>query len=165
MQELITNVNEGRCSKVIGQQTKITDAEWEVMRVVWTNNKVTSREITHVLEKKKGWKPATTKTFIGRLVKKGVLNTETDGNRYLYTASINEDESIKSATSELFDHICNKEIGKTIAELISEATLSHEDIALLEEVLKVKKKDAVEEVECNCVPGQCHCQSHHQMNQ
>ena len=26
-------------------QKKITDAEWEVMRVVWTNGKATSREI------------------------------------------------------------------------------------------------------------------------
>lgn len=146
---------------MIGQNSSITDAEWEVMRVVWTNNKVTSREISQVLERKREWKPATTKTFIGRLVKKGMLNTEKDGNRYLYTASVNEDESIKSATSELFDHICNKEVGKTIAELISEATLSHKDIELLEEVLKIKKLDAVEEVECNCVPGQCQCQSHY----
>jgi len=147
--------------QLIGQHTKITDSEWEVMRVVWTNNKVTSKEIIQVLERKKGWKPPTTKTFIGRLVKKGMLNTEKDGNRYLYTASVNEDESIKGATSELFELICNKEVGKTIAELISEATLSYEDIALLEEALKVKKKDAVDEVECNCTPGQCHCQSHH----
>lgn len=150
---------------MIGQHSKITDAEWEVMRVVWTNNKVTSKEISQVLERKKGWKSATTKTFIGRLVKKGMLNTEKEGKRYLYTASVNEDESIKSATSELFELVCNKEVGKTLAELISDATLSHKDIELLEEVLKTKKKDAVEEVECNCVPGQCHCQSHHQINQ
>ena len=139
------------------QDSKITDAEWEVMRVVWANNEVTSKEISQVLQKKKGWKSATIKTFIGRLVKKGVLNTEKEGNRYLYSASVNEEESLKSVTSELFELICNKEVGKTIAELISEATLSYKDVALLEEVLEIKKIDAVEEVECNCVPGQCNC--------
>lgn len=139
------------------QESNITDAEWEVMRVVWANNEVTSKEISQVLQKKKGWKSATTKTFIGRLVKKGMLNTEKEGNRYLYSASVNEEESLKSVTSELFELICNKEVGKTIAELISEATLSYKDVALLEEVLEIKKMDAVEEVECNCVPGQCNC--------
>jgi len=139
------------------QDSKITDAEWEVMRVVWANNEVTSKEISQVLQKKKGWKSATIKTFIGRLVKKGVLNTEKEGNRYLYSASVNEEESLKSVTSELFELICNKEVGKTIAKMISEANLSYKDVALLEEVLEIKKIDAVEEVECNCVPGQCNC--------
>lgn len=139
------------------QDSMITDAEWEVMRVVWANNEVTSKEISQVLQKKKGWKSATIKTFIGRLVKKGMLNTEKEGNRYLYSASVNEEESLKSVTSELFELICNKEVGKTIAELISGATLSYKDVALLEEVLEIKKMDAVEEVECNCVPGQCNC--------
>lgn len=142
------------------QQSKITESEWEVMRVVWTNNKVTSKEINQILQKKRGWKPSTTKTFIGRLVKKGMLDTEKEGKQFLYTATIKEDESIKSVTSDLFELVCNKEIGKTIAELIKEATLSHKDIALLEEVLNIKKKDAVEEVVCNCVPGQCQCQNH-----
>ena len=145
------------------ERSKITDSEWEVMRVVWTLKKVTSREISEVLEEKKDWKPATTKTFIGRLVKKGMLNTEAKGNRYLYTATVSEDESLKSVTDGLFEHICSKEVGKTIADLISEATLSHEDVEMLTEVLKNKKEEAVEEVECNCVPGQCHCQEHHHM--
>lgn len=139
------------------QDSNITDAEWEVMRVVWANNKVTSKEISQVLQKKKGWKSATIKTFIGRLVKKGMLNTEKKGNRYLYSASVDEEESLKTVTSELFELICNKEVGKTIGELISEATLSHEDIEMLTEVLEKKKEDAVDEVECNCVPGQCNC--------
>lgn len=161
---MITNVNENGVLQLLTEQnSKITDAEWEVMRIVWTNNKATSKEISQVLEKKKGWKSATTKTLIGRLVKKGMLNTETQGNRYLYTASVNEDESIKGVTTELFELICNKEVGKTITELISKATLSHNDIAMLEEVIKMKKKDAVEEVECKCVPGQCHCQDHNHM--
>ncbi|MFP3471849.1 BlaI/MecI/CopY family transcriptional regulator, partial [Micrococcus sp. SIMBA_144] len=87
-----------------------------------------SKEISDVLKEKKDWKPATTKTFIGRLVKKGMLSTEPKGNRYLYTATVSEDESLKSVTDELFYHICNKEVGKTIAELISEAILSHKDV-------------------------------------
>jgi len=137
--------------------SKITDSEWEVMRVVWAQDNVTSKEIRKVLEQKKNWKPATTKTFIGRLVKKGMLHTETEGNKYVYSTNITENEFIKSTLNETFDNICNKDVGKTIVDLISKSTLSFQDIDRLEKVLEMKKKDAVEEVPCTCVPGQCNC--------
>jgi CopY/TcrY family copper transport repressor len=146
------------------ESLEITDSEWEVMRVVWTRKKATSKEIISVLQDKKDWKPATTKTFIGRLVKKGALNTETVGNKFIYTAAISEEDSLKSLKEGLFNHICNTAVGKTIADLILDATLSHGDIAMIEEVLKAKKKDAVDEIVCNCVPGQCHCKENHDMS-
>ncbi|MDN6290996.1 MAG: BlaI/MecI/CopY family transcriptional regulator, partial [Tetragenococcus koreensis] len=34
----------------------ITDAEWEVMRVVWANTQVTSKEVISTLEEKMDWK-------------------------------------------------------------------------------------------------------------
>lgn len=141
--------------------SKITDSEWEVMRVVWAQHKVTSNEIIEVLEQKRDWKPATTKTFIGRLVKKGMLNTEADGKRYLYSATIAEGDFIKSALDEFFTNICSRDVGNTIADLLSKATLSFNDIKKIEKVLEEKRKVAVDEVPCNCVPGQCHCNAHH----
>ncbi len=41
---------------------EISDAEWEVMRAVWTLGAVTSRKLIDVLAEKMGWKAATTKT-------------------------------------------------------------------------------------------------------
>lgn len=140
------------------EKLTISDAEWEIMRVVWTLKQATSKEINAVLEEKMDWKPATTKTLIGRLVKKGALHTEAEGKRYIYTAAINEDTEVKQAATEVLGHICNRKAGKTIAHLLEEATLSHDDVALLEEVLRRKKAEAVAVVPCNCVPGQCTCQ-------
>nr|WP_155982704.1 CopY/TcrY family copper transport repressor [Paucisalibacillus sp. EB02] len=139
---------------------KITDSEWEVMRVVWAQNKVTSKEIIEVLQQKKDWKPATTKTFIGRLVNKGMLETETEGKKYLYSSKVSEGDIIKSSLNDFYNNICSREVGNTIAYLLSNATLSFKDIDILEKILETKKKDAVEEVPCNCVPGQCKCSEH-----
>ncbi|ERL23284.1 hypothetical protein HMPREF1231_0756, partial [Streptococcus pyogenes GA06023] len=33
-----------------------------------------------------------------------------------------------------------------------------EEIEAFQELLEVKKENAVLEVPCNCLPGQCHCQ-------
>src|SRR5690625_357702 len=137
--------------------SKITDSEWEVMRVDWAQGDVTSKEIREVLQQKRDSKPERTITFIGLLVKKGMLHTETEGNKYIYSANINENEFIRSTLDETFDNICNRDVGNTIVDLISKATLSFQDIERLKKTLEKKKKDAVEEVPCTCVPGQCNC--------
>lgn len=142
-------------------KNKITDAEWEVMRVVWTNKQVTSRHIISVLEDKMKWKQATIKTLIGRLVDKGFLVTEPMGNKFLYTAKVSEEESVRDVTENMLAHVCSRKVGSTIAELINQALLSHSDIEMLEEVLAKKKVTAVDKVKCNCTPGQCNCKDHY----
>lgn len=42
----------------------ISEAEWEIMRVVWANVSVTSREVIDLLEDKMDWKESTIKTLI-----------------------------------------------------------------------------------------------------
>lgn len=139
----------------------ITDAEWEVMRVVWANTQVTSKEVISTLEEKLDWKQATTKTLLGRLVEKGALNTEQEGRKYIYSANIEEKEAIRSFTNHIFDRICRKNVGNVIESIIKDHTLSFDDIQRLEEILEMKKAFAVEEVDCQCAEGQCYCHLHH----
>ncbi len=136
---------------------KITDAEWEIMRVIWANEPATSRYISKVLSEKMDWKPATSKTLLGRLVEKGIVSTASEGNKFLYSAKTTEEESIRQVTENVLSQVCDKKVGATIASLLSQAILSKEDIRLLEEVLQAKKVEALEEVPCTCVPGQCEC--------
>lgn len=139
----------------------ITEAEWEVMRVVWANVQVTSKEVISILEAKMNWKQATTKTLLGRLVEKGALSTEQEGKKFIYSAAIPEEETVRHYTSDLFSRICNKNVGHVIGDMIKERTLSFDDIQYLEELLEKKKETAVLEIHCQCMPGQCECNAHH----
>lgn len=144
----------------INEQNKISPSEWEVMRVVWTEKETTSHAIGMVLNKKMNWKTATTKTLIGRLVKKGWLKTELDGKKYIYSPAVSEEESIHEAAMDLMENICDTKIGQTIMGIIEESPLSSADIDALEALLKEKKKAAPVEVRCSCIPGQCSCHHH-----
>ncbi|WP_225744977.1 CopY/TcrY family copper transport repressor [Marinilactibacillus sp. Marseille-P9653] len=139
----------------------ITDAEWEVMRAVWANVRVTSKEVISILKGKMDWKQATIKTLLGRLVEKGVLNTEQEGRKYIYSANIEEKEAVRSFTNDIFDRICRKNVGNVIESIIKDHTLSFDDIQRIEEILEMKKAFAVEEVDCQCAEGQCDCHLHH----
>lgn len=147
-------------STVVGR-LHITDAEWEVMRVIWANTQVTSKEVIFILKEKMDWKQATTKTLLGRLVEKGALNTELEGRKFIYTANIEEKDAVRSYTNDIFSRICRKNIGNVVESIIEDHTLSFDDIQKLEEILEKKKAFAVDEVDCQCVEGQCDCNLHH----
>lgn len=138
-------------------EQSITPAEWEVMRVVWGQGETTSKEVYAVLNEKKEWKNTTVKTLLKRLVEKGMLTTEKQANRYLYTASIEQRKSVQNITNDLLSKICSTKVGNLIETIIMDSELSFDDIDRLEKVLKEKRKTAVKEVVCNCTPGQCQC--------
>lgn len=139
----------------------ITDAEWEVMRVVWANDRVTSKKVISILQEKMDWTQSTIKTILGRLVEKGVLNTEKEGRKFIYTANIEEKEVVRDYVEDIFNRICKKKVGNVIGSIIEDHVLSFDDIDRLEKILEMKKSFAVEEVDCNCPEGQCKCHLHH----
>lgn len=137
---------------------KISDSEWEIMRVLWTLEQASAQEISDVLGKTMDWKLATIKTLLGRLVKKEAVWTETAGKKFIYHPAVTEEETVQSATENLFSHICAKKVGQTIKDLIMDAELTAEDLDLIQKALYAKVP--VAEIKCNCIPGQCDCQNH-----
>lgn len=49
---------------------KITDAEWQVMKIIWENKYCTANDIVKEISRITDWKPNTTRTLINRLLKK-----------------------------------------------------------------------------------------------
>lgn len=135
----------------------ISEAEWEIMRVVWANEAVTSREVIDILEDKMAWKESTIKTLLGRLVEKEALKTTKEGRKFIYTAKISETDSVKNYSDDILSRVCNKQNGKVARNIIEDAELSQADIAELIRLLQEKTVTAPEEVVCECVVGQCDC--------
>ena len=130
------------------------------MRVVWANDRVTSKKVISILQEKMDWTQSTIKTILGRLVEKGVLKTEQEGRKFIYTANIEEKEAVRDYAEDIFNRICKKKVGNVIGSIIEDHVLSFDDIERLEEILKMKKSSALEEVDCNCPEGQCDCHLH-----
>lgn len=138
-------------------EINVSPSEWEVMRVIWTRNPITSKKVSEILKEKKGWKLSTTKTLIGRLVKKGMITSEAKGREYEYSPIVSQKESVGDMIEEVLNQVCATKIGETIKIILENHELSLSDIEKLEKTLQVKKIDAPEEVACDCIPGQCDC--------
>lgn len=135
----------------------ITDAEWEIMRVVWAQKETTSKEVTTILNHKTEWKTTTVKTLLSRLVDKKMLGTKPSGNKFIYFALVEERQSIEALSTDILAKVCSRKVGKVAETLLANSLLSFDDIDALEELLKEKRKTAVKEIPCNCTPGQCQC--------
>lgn len=137
---------------------KISSAEWEVMRVLWTKGETTSTEITKILSTKQDWSASTVKTLLGRLADKGYLTSRREGRTYLYQAVLNEEEANLTAVYEVLSKICLTKHHHLLGKLIQQTPMTKEQIRDLQEILA--SKESVEQVQCDCQPGQCHCASH-----
>lgn len=133
----------------------ITDAEWRIMRVIWTLDSATSRELIDILGESMDWKPATIKTLLRRLSDKGIVKTKKDGNKFIYTATMDESDTIDLASKKFFNQVCAKKVGSAIAYLIDNSELTQADVEKIQTSLNAK--EPVEEIECNCIPDGCNC--------
>lgn len=119
---------------------KISEAEWEVMKLIWKSNPVTSEEIIHLISDRMTWSAQTIKTFITRLIKKGAIGFEKRGRTYYYYPLISEDKCIKSENEFFLKKVYDGALNMLFTKFLEEEELTLEQIEELENILKDKKE-------------------------
>lgn len=143
------------------EKTTITSAEWEVMRIVWSNPRITSRQIIDTLQPILEWKEGTVKSLLNRLLQKGYLKQDTNHKPALYSASISQEQASQALLLEIMDKNCCRDRGALIKFLLETQALSIEDCQDMMTLLAEKSKTAPTIVQCHCAPGQCTCHHDH----
>ena len=125
------------------KKVEISSAEWQIMRIVWTLNHVTSSEIINLMQKKQSWSDSTIKTLITRLTKKEFLSREKDKGRYIYSSTVEEQATMDEYANSLFNDFCAHKSGLVLNELIGSMEISQADIKSLQETLNHKLETAL----------------------
>lgn len=120
---------------------QISEAEFEVMRIVWDQGPVSTNEVTDQLVQSTDWSPKTIQTLIRRLVTKAALTYEKKGRLFVYTAAVEEGEYLRSKTSSFVEHYFSGNISALVSAYIESAALSAEDIESLRGVLSEVDKN------------------------
>ena len=114
---------------------RISEAEWEVMKVLWKTSPKTANQIVDELKGKTRWKRETIRTMINRLVQKKVLGFEKKGRQYHYFPRISEAEGIKAEAESFVKRIGGGSIEPMLAAFVEEKQLSAEKIERLKQIL------------------------------
>ncbi|WP_252236015.1 BlaI/MecI/CopY family transcriptional regulator [Clostridium sp. CH2] len=119
---------------------KISESEWEVMKTLWKTNPLTSEEIIDTLSLKMSWSKQTIKTFITRLIKKGVIGFKKYGRVYNYYPLISEGDCMKFENKSFIKKVYDGALNILFSSFLEEEDLSIDEIEELEKILKEKKE-------------------------
>ena len=130
---------------------QISDAEWQVMKIIWMQGEQTSTDLIRVLAERFNWSKSTVQTLLARLVEKECLTRKKEGKSFVYSALLTLDQSRDLLVRDIKDKVCSRRMKQLVADLIMECDFTQADLADLETVISDKKASAVAEVRCNCM--------------
>lgn len=126
---------------------QISEAEFEVMKIIWKYAPINTNEITERLLKTTSWRPKTIQTLIKRLVTKGVLSYEKQGRIFVYTPLVKESDYICQESKSFLNRFFNGHLSAMVSSYLEQDQLSKAEIDSLRELLSVlEKKDGGSDV-------------------
>jgi len=107
----------------------ITDAELDIMKILWKHEGLTSPAIFDEIEGDTDKKTGTLKTLLTRLVQKGAVRREGINERhYIYFPVITEKEYIEKNRRRLIDKVFNGSVKDLLLNLIKEEKISKAEL-------------------------------------
>lgn len=118
----------------------ISEAEFEVMKIVWKSAPINTNEITERLLKTTSWSAKTIQTLIKRLVTKGALTYEKQGRVFVYTPLVEENEYISQQSNSFIKRFYDGDISAMLSAYLENNQLSETELNNLRSILSKNSK-------------------------
>jgi BlaI family transcriptional regulator, penicillinase repressor len=123
----------GRRKKTVAE---LTEAEWEIMRVVWEKEPCAAGAVQEALAATRDWCYATVKLTMDRMVAKGFLEINKIRNLQLFRSCISEVEARRGELRKMLGRAFGGALTPMLKFLIEHEGLSRDDAAELRELVK-----------------------------
>lgn len=122
------------------ENKKISDAELEIMKIIWDNDSpLMFAQITDTLAKSgKNWQKNTLITLLSRLMEKGYLKANKRGRKNEYIPLITEQEFQSVQTRNFVDKIYKGNVSGLVTQLVNSEMMTETEYAELKKILEVK---------------------------
>ncbi len=114
---------------------QISEAEFEVMKVVWKYAPINTNEVTEKLTQTTNWSPKTIQTMLKRLVAKKALTYEKQSRVFVYTPLVKEEEYIRQESNSFLKRYYDGNIASMLASYLEDDKLSDTEINTLRHLL------------------------------
>jgi BlaI family penicillinase repressor len=119
---------------------ELTEAEWEIMKVVWDKQPCAAGTVQEALTKSKNWAYSTIKTTMDRMVEKGFLQIEKMRNLQLFRSCISEIDAKRGEFRKMLKRAFNGALTPMMQFLIEYEGLSKNEASKLRELVKKASK-------------------------
>lgn len=113
----------------------ISEAESQVMELLWRNAPQTSEELVVALQPDTAWHENTVRTLLNRLVRKGAVRAERDGRRYLYSPLLTRDAWQTAESRSLLDRVFGGRVAPLLVHFSRSEKLGAKDVAELRKLV------------------------------
>jgi BlaI family penicillinase repressor len=114
----------------------ISDAESQVMEVLWRSHPLSAEEVVAALSGHTDWREPTVKTLLNRLLKKRAVAAERDGRRYLYRPLLQRADYVHAQSKGLLDRLFGGRVAPLVAHFSEHHKLSRKDLAELRRLVE-----------------------------
>ena len=116
--------------------SSISEAELDVLKVLWERPSGTVREINEILHQQgRRWAYTTVQTLLQRLESKGHVQSDKSGPAHVYRAAISRDDLLSRRLRELADQFCDGTSSPLLLALLGDGRLTSDDIRQLRQLL------------------------------
>jgi BlaI family penicillinase repressor len=119
----------------MSKPVELTRAEWALMQCLWQRGRASATELQKLLESQQGWAYSTVKTMLDRMVDKGAVSAQRDGNVYEYSPRLRRQSAIGRVVDDMFDRVLEGSLSPLVSRLIESRKLSAADVAELRAML------------------------------
>jgi len=125
---------------------QVSDAELQVLKVLWEQGSGTVREVAAALERQrrhgKPWAYTTILTLLTRLRSKGYVAHDRGNVAHVFRAAVSRQALLGQGLAELADRMCDGTSSPLVHALVESRRLSPEDVAQLRRMLdELERKD------------------------
>lgn len=115
---------------------QISEAESVVMEVLWRTQPLAAEDVVAALAQSQQWQEPTIKTLLNRLLKKGAIQAERDGRRYLYAPVLRREDWVMGESQGLLGRLFGGRVAPLVAHFSQQGELSTKDVAELRKLLE-----------------------------
>ena len=119
---------------------ELTEAEWEIMKVVWEKQPCAAGTVQEKLSKTRDWAYSTVKTTMDRMVEKGFLAIEKIRNVQLFNACVSEVEAKRGEFRKMLKRAFDGALTPMMQFLFEHEGLSKEEAKQLRKLVAKAKK-------------------------
>lgn len=121
------------------EKYEITDAELEIMQVLWENKECNLAEIIEKLSVNEEKNKNTIKTLIHRLTQKGAIESKKiNSKEVIYIPKVSEKKYIKKESNSFLDKVFNGNINKLLLNFVEDKKVSKEELQKLIDIMEDK---------------------------
>jgi len=124
-----------RHSRADKPAVELTEAEWEIMKVVWAKQPCAAGTVQEELAKSRSRAYSTVKTLMDRMVEKGWLRIEKIRNLQLFRACISEVDARRGEFRKMLQRAFDGALTPMVQFLIEHEGLSKEEASQLRELV------------------------------